>query len=530
MTTAKNVLDRARKEIGTKEKPTNRTKYGQWYGLDGNAWCAMFVSWVFFNAGMPLSFSTKKGFSWCKAGVAGFKKRKQWYRSNPKPGDVVFYSYRPGHVNHVGIVESVGRDGSIITIEGNYSDQVKRVKRTRQNGLIKSVIGYGRPKYSTAKLGIQAQKPDQVFVWYQDSTVGSGSNKDPDQVKALPYVLAAGKKPEDVVGMAISYGNHVYTWYRDHTVSVGTPTDLDDYKSLYRYTLPAEKMPEDIVGMAIASNGYVYTWYKDSTVSVGTSSNLGKYRQPYPYTLAEGKMPEDIVDIGIGTNDRVYVCYKDYKASTGISSDLDHYQKLYPYALAPGRQPEDIIGIGIARPTSSVPKPPAKLGDLSVNREELLAKPGKPGPEDHINQTGLNLVKHFEGFRAKAYRDPGNGTWTIGYGHTSMAGPPKVDPGDVITKAQGEAILKRDLGKFESSVRKQVKVPLNSNQFSALVSFTYNMGPGNLAKSTLLKRLNRKDYAGAANELLKWVYAGGKKLPGLVRRRKAERALFLKKV
>ena len=139
---------------------------------------------------------------------------------------------------------------------------------------------------------------------------------------------------------------------------------------------------------------------------------------------------------------------------------------------------------------------------------------------------GIALIKAHEGLRLQAYQDP-VGVWTIGYGHTTAAGPPKVERGMKITDAGADAILRQDLAKFEGYVSSAVKVPLNQNEFDALVSFTFNLGPGNLRSSTLLKKLNAGDRAGAADEFLKWTKAGGKTLPGLVKRREAERALFL---
>ena len=141
---------------------------------------------------------------------------------------------------------------------------------------------------------------------------------------------------------------------------------------------------------------------------------------------------------------------------------------------------------------------------------------------------GIALIKAHEGLRLEAYPDPAHG-WkvgTIGYGHTSAAGPPKVERGMKITEAGADAILRQDLAKFERYVLDAVKVPLNQNEFDALVSFTFNLGPGNLRSSTLLRKLNAGDRAGAADEFGKWVKAGGKTLPGLVKRREAERALF----
>lgn len=138
---------------------------------------------------------------------------------------------------------------------------------------------------------------------------------------------------------------------------------------------------------------------------------------------------------------------------------------------------------------------------------------------------GIALIQEFEGRRLEAYKCPA-GIWTIGYGHTSAAGEPTVTPGMVITKQEAVDILKRDLVKYESAVDRLVTVPLSQNQFDALVSFTYNVGEGALSKSTLLKKLNRGEYAAVPAELMKWTKGGGKELPGLVRRRRAEAAMW----
>lgn len=145
----------------------------------------------------------------------------------------------------------------------------------------------------------------------------------------------------------------------------------------------------------------------------------------------------------------------------------------------------------------------------------------------HINNAGLALIKEFEGFVDRWYRDPVD-IWTCCYGHTDAAGEPKYSAtkGKRFTEAEGEEILRRDLGQYEQAVLRAVKVPLNENQFSALTSFTYNLGPVNLGTSTLLRKLNAGDYEGAAAEFPKWNKAGGKALAGLTRRRAAERALF----
>ena len=143
-----------------------------------------------------------------------------------------------------------------------------------------------------------------------------------------------------------------------------------------------------------------------------------------------------------------------------------------------------------------------------------------------INEAGFRLIKEFEGLRQEAYLDP-VGIWTIGYGHTAAAGPPKPGPGMTITAYEAGTILRQDLEMFEDAVERLVKVPVNDNEFAALTSFCFNFGPNKLASSTLLRKLNAGDRKGAAKEFDKWVHAGGKRLNGLVRRRAAEKALFL---
>ena len=147
-----------------------------------------------------------------------------------------------------------------------------------------------------------------------------------------------------------------------------------------------------------------------------------------------------------------------------------------------------------------------------------------------VNKATIDLITEFEGFVGKWYPDPAHG-WAVPtccYGHTDAAGDPKFKntKEKTFTKAEGAEILVRDLAQYEGYVKHRVKAPLNENQYGALVSFTYNLGPANLAKSTLLKKLNAGDYAGAAKEFPKWNRAGGKVLSGLTRRRIAEQRLF----
>ncbi|MBD8109108.1 lysozyme [Erwinia persicina] len=136
-------------------------------------------------------------------------------------------------------------------------------------------------------------------------------------------------------------------------------------------------------------------------------------------------------------------------------------------------------------------------------------------------EKGLELIKHFEGLQRKAYLCPA-GVWTIGYGHTGG-----VQSGDEISTEQADLFLLQDIAASEYAVNRYVTVPLTQHQFDALVSFTFNLGSGNLHTSTLLKKLNAGDYSGAAEEFQRWVNAGGKKMAGLVRRREAEKSLFM---
>ena len=141
-----------------------------------------------------------------------------------------------------------------------------------------------------------------------------------------------------------------------------------------------------------------------------------------------------------------------------------------------------------------------------------------------INQRGEELVKHFEHLYLKAYKCPG-GAWTIGWGHTGMKhGDGSVYPGLQITKERAQELFEHDMTQWQNSVQRLVTVPLNDDQFAALVSFDFNTGA--LHKSTLLKKLNKGDYDGAAEEFAKWNKAGGKTLRGLTRRRGSERNLF----
>lgn len=145
-----------------------------------------------------------------------------------------------------------------------------------------------------------------------------------------------------------------------------------------------------------------------------------------------------------------------------------------------------------------------------------------------INKTALDLIKEFEGFRAEAYRDS-VGVLTIGYGTTAAAGvgiEPKA--GMKITEAQATGYLDAAVAKFSHRVTAALTRVPTDNQFGAMVSLAYNIGPGNFAKSSVCRKFNKGDIQGAADAFLLWNKAGGKVLNGLVRRRQAERLLFLR--
>jgi lysozyme len=144
----------------------------------------------------------------------------------------------------------------------------------------------------------------------------------------------------------------------------------------------------------------------------------------------------------------------------------------------------------------------------------------------HISDVGLQLIKAFEGKHNNGYLCPAK-VWTIGYGHTGTTFGSPTPQGQIITDAQIDELLKQDMKRFEDAVLNTVKVPLTQNQFDALISFTFNVGAGALASSTLLKLLNQGKYVEVPAQFLRWNKGGGKVLAGLVRRRQSEAHLFV---
>jgi len=141
----------------------------------------------------------------------------------------------------------------------------------------------------------------------------------------------------------------------------------------------------------------------------------------------------------------------------------------------------------------------------------------------HITQNGIDLIKRFEGFSRTVYFCPA-GYPTIGYGHVVK---PYEDFSAGINEVQAEELLRQDAVIAERAVLRLINVALTDGQFDALVSFTYNLGGGALQRSTLRRKINREEHAEVPEQFLRWVWAGGRKLKGLVRRRKAETEIYM---
>ena len=161
-----------------------------------------------------------------------------------------------------------------------------------------------------------------------------------------------------------------------------------------------------------------------------------------------------------------------------------------------------------------------RLSSFSRECFSRVKTPSPLGDNMKISAEGLSLIKKFEGCELEAYQCSA-GVWTIGYGHTK-----DIEEGMTITKEQAEEMLVDELHEYESYVNEYVTVELEQNQFDALVSWVYNLGPNNLKASTMLKVLNSGDFSGVPAQIKRWNKAGGKVLEGLIRRREAEALLF----
>ena len=145
-----------------------------------------------------------------------------------------------------------------------------------------------------------------------------------------------------------------------------------------------------------------------------------------------------------------------------------------------------------------------------------------------VTQETLDMIKKYEGFRSKAYQDV-VGVWTIGYGNTFYPDGTKVKEGDKIDAVEAEKLLRKIVEDFAKKVTDEIRVQLTDCQFGALVSFTYNVGIGAFRRSTLLRKVNTDpENPEIRNEFAKWVKAGGKVFPGLVKRRKEEANFYFK--
>lgn len=218
-------------------------------------------------------------------------------------------------------------------------------------------------------------------------------------------------------------------------------------------------------------------------------------------------------------------------SSDSVNASLTLTQKAPSQAPAIREEPPPVMQKPVAReekiikelpPELSTPAPPQKVETASLPP----ALPEKiPAPElvpSEIHRDGIALIKHFEGFRSKPYLDSG-GRMTIGYGHLVRRGEFWTE----ISHEEAEKLLLQDIKLAEAAVKRMVQVPLSHNQFAALVSLVFNIGPHKFEESTLLKKLNERDFAAAAREFPRWKHVGKQEVAGLSRRRTAERNLFL---
>jgi lysozyme len=145
----------------------------------------------------------------------------------------------------------------------------------------------------------------------------------------------------------------------------------------------------------------------------------------------------------------------------------------------------------------------------------------------NMTDKGLDLIKLYEGYSSSPYLCPAQ-HWTIGYGAIwGLDGKRVTEDHPDISKDQADQLLRRDVRKSQVAVLRLIKVPLEDGQFDSLCSFVFNLGSGSLQSSTLRRKINRGDYIGAADEFPRWVFAGGRKLKGLIKRRKHERLMFI---
>lgn len=187
--------------------------------------------------------------------------------------------------------------------------------------------------------------------------------------------------------------------------------------------------------------------------------------------------------------------------------------------------------LSAALQTGPLERAKQRIGEIATRLRDDLVEIGEDfvgavarapaaAPGVAISDKGLEIIKHFEGLELDAYQDVAN-IWTIGYGHTG-----NVTPGMTITEEEAEALLRQDVRTAERAVARRVTVELSQDQFDALVSWTYNLGEGNLRSSTLLRKLNAGDYRAVPDEMKRWNKVNGEVFDGLVRRRSSEATLW----
>jgi lysozyme len=183
----------------------------------------------------------------------------------------------------------------------------------------------------------------------------------------------------------------------------------------------------------------------------------------------------------------------------------------------------------MAPPPLSPSPPPRRPAVKPVPKAKPIPEPDLPplvqvGRVRPVPMDAIELIRAYEGLRLEPYRDAA-GFWTIGYGHLISRNrkAPRPQP---ITRAQAEELLLIDIEREAGHVLRNVKVPLKDGQYGALVSFTFNLGGGALKASTLLRFVNQERHSEVPAQFMRWVHAGGRRLNGLVRRRKAEAAMY----
>jgi hypothetical protein len=243
MSSAIDVLNAARGELGFVEGPNNDSKYGEWYGLNHNPYCAMFVSWCFNEAGMSslVAASSKKGFASCASGLAWFQKNKQVVNKYAgQPGDIVFYNFSGnGVADHVGIIEGASKDG-ITTLEANTSPDHSNGSQANGGGVYRrhrpylNVMAIVRPKYlvATKPTSSLAQNKKLAGGVAAATAVGGGGAATLNNHSAVPVkpttVISAPPFPGSV-GFKIGSKNAAVKAVEDALFKAGLlPKTLDD--------------------------------------------------------------------------------------------------------------------------------------------------------------------------------------------------------------------------------------------------------------------------------------------------------------